>query len=81
MRTIPSPIDSLPTVLQWFAIWNPISVMTAAIRELFGNPIAPVTRHSWPMDHAILSAFLYCGVVLAIAVTASLRRYRVRTSD
>jgi hypothetical protein len=33
------------------------------------------------MDHAILSAFLYCGLVLAIAVPASLRRYRARTSD
>jgi ABC-2 type transport system permease protein len=75
------PIDTLPTVLQWFATWNPISVMVAAMRELFGNPIAPVSRHSWPMDHAILSAFLYCGVVLAIAVPASLRRYRARTSD
>jgi ABC-2 type transport system permease protein len=75
------PINSLPTGLQWVAIWNPISVMVGAVRELFGNPITPVTRHAWPMDHAILTAFLYCGLVLAIAVPASIRRYRARTSD
>ena len=38
------PIDSLPTVLQWFAAWNPVSVMVAAIRELFGNPTTPVDQ-------------------------------------
>ena len=36
------PIDSMPNVLQWVAAWNPVSVLVAAIRELFGNPIAPV---------------------------------------
>ena len=46
------PIDSLPTGLQWIAIWNPITVMIGAVRELFGNPLTPVTRHAWPMDHA-----------------------------
>ena len=46
------PIESLPTGLQWIAIWNPITVMIGAVRELFGNPLTPVTRHAWPMDHA-----------------------------
>ena len=75
------PIDTLPTVLQWFAAWNPVSVVVTAIRELFGNPTVPTTVHSWPLDHPVLAAFLYCVVLLAIAVPASLRRYRARTSD
>ena len=33
------PIDTLPDVLQWVAAWNPVSVMVAAVRELFGNPL------------------------------------------
>jgi ABC-2 type transport system permease protein len=33
------PINSLPGPLQWVAAWNPISVMVAATRELFGNPL------------------------------------------
>jgi ABC-2 type transport system permease protein len=75
------PIDSLPPVLQWVAAWNPVSVVVAAVREMFGNPASAVGRHTWPLDHPIPAAFLYCGLILAIAVPASIRRYRSRTSD
>ena len=47
------PIDSLPTALQWIASWNPVSVMVGGVRELFGNPIAPVTEHTWPLEHPV----------------------------
>jgi ABC transporter DrrB family efflux protein len=75
------PIDTLPSALQYVAAWNPISVMVGAVRELFGNPTVPITVHSWPLEHAIPAAFAYCLLLLALAVPASLRRYRVRTSD
>ena len=75
------PINSLPNVLQWVASWNPISVMVAAVRELFGNPLSPIAKHTWPLEHPVVAAFVYCAVILAIAVPASLRRYRARTSD
>ncbi len=75
------PINSLPNALQWVAAWNPISVMVAAVRQLFGNPLSPLVKHTWPLEHPIVAAFLYCGVMLVIAVPASLRRYRARTSD
>jgi ABC-2 type transport system permease protein len=75
------PINSLPNVLQWVASWNPISVMVAAVRELFGNPLSPIVKHTWPLEHPVVAAFLYCAVLLAISVPASLRRYRARTSD
>jgi ABC transporter DrrB family efflux protein len=75
------PISSMPEVLQWVAAWNPVSVVVAAIREMFGNPTAAVSKHTWPLDHPIPAAFLYCGLILLIAVPASIRRYRARTSD
>jgi ABC-2 type transport system permease protein len=75
------PIASLPNALQWVASWNPISVMVAAVRDLFGNPVAPITKHTWPLEHSVLAAFVYCAVLLAIGVVAALRRYKVRTSD
>jgi ABC-2 type transport system permease protein len=75
------PIDSLPKVLRFAASWNPVSVVVASIRELFGNPTAPLTSHSWPLEHATLAAFICCFAVLAVTVPASLRRYRARTSD
>jgi len=75
------PIASLPEVLQWVASWNPISVMVGAVRELFGNPVGPVTKATWPLEHPVAAAFGLCLLVLAVAVPASLRRYRHRTVD
>jgi ABC transporter DrrB family efflux protein len=75
------PIASLPSVLQWVASVNPVSVLVAATRTLFGNPVSPVTKHLWPIDHAVAAAWLYCIALLAFAVPAALARYRARTTD
>jgi ABC transporter DrrB family efflux protein len=75
------PIASLPDPLQWIATINPVSVLVAAIRTLFNNPLAPVTKHVWPIDHPVAAAWVYCIVLLAFAVPAALRRYRQRTTD
>jgi ABC-2 type transport system permease protein len=75
------PIESLPNALQWVAAWNPVSVVVAAVRELFGNPVAPTTKHTWPLDHPVVAAFLLGIVILAVVVPMCLHRYRARTSD
>ena len=75
------PVDSLPTALQTIAEWNPVSVLVAAVRELFGNPLSPIAKHIWPMDHPVLAGWLYCVVIAAVAVPAALHRYRIRTTD
>ena len=50
------PIETLPEALQWVASWNPISVLVAAVRELFGNPVTPVTKDVWPMVHPVAAS-------------------------
>jgi len=75
------PIESMPTFLQDVAAWNPVSVITAAVRELFGNPTAPVTVHSWPIEHPVVTGFAYCFLALAITIPLCLRRYKARTTD
>jgi ABC-2 type transport system permease protein len=75
------PLETLPTALQWVASYNPISALVSATRELFGNPVTPVVKHVWPMDNPVLASFLYCGLILALAVPGSLRRYRTRTAN
>jgi ABC transporter DrrB family efflux protein len=75
------PTDTLPDVLQRIAEWNPISVMVAGIRDLFGNSGGQVGTQPWPIEHASVLAFVACGILLALAVPLSLRRYRSRTID
>ena len=60
---------------------NPVSVLIAAIRELFGNPITPVTKHVWPIDHPVAAAWLYSIALVALGWWLAQRRYRARTTD
>ena len=75
------PISTLPNVLQWIASINPVSVMVAAVRTLFGNPLSPIAKDIWPMRHPVAAAWIYCVILLCVAVPLALRRYKVRTSD
>jgi ABC-2 type transport system permease protein len=74
------PIQSMPSWLQYVASWNPVSVLVAAVRELFGNPQAPLIKHVWTLEHPVLMAVIYTAIVLAVAVPMTLRRYRIRTT-
>jgi ABC-2 type transport system permease protein len=75
------PISTLPNVLQWVASWNPVSVLVAAVRTLFGNPLSIIAKHTWPMDHPVLASWMICALLVGVAVPGALRRYRVRTND
>jgi ABC transporter DrrB family efflux protein len=75
------PINSMPNVLQWIASINPVSVLIAAVRTLFGNPVAPVTKQLWPIDHPVGAAWLYSIALVLIGWVIAQRRYRARTMD
>lgn len=75
------PIASMPEWLQHIAAWNPVSAFAAAMRTLFGNPLAPITTSAWPLEHPVVTSWIYTGVLLLVAVPLALRGYRKRTSD
>jgi ABC transporter DrrB family efflux protein len=75
------PLNTLPTFLQHVAAWNPFTAIVGAVRELFGNPASPVTRHAWPLDHPVAAAVITTTLILVVSVSGSFRRYRARTSD
>lgn len=75
------PIDTMPEPLQWVASWNPISALAAAVRELFGNPTAPIAKDVWPMEHPVAASWIYCVVLLGADVPATVARLRRRTTD
>jgi ABC transporter DrrB family efflux protein len=73
------PLDGLPTVLREFASYNPISAVAGATRTLFGNPVATPAHPSWPLEHPVLSGFVWCFALIAVAAPLMLVRYRSRT--
>ena len=71
------PIDNFPTVLKTIAQWNPISALTQAARELFGN-VAPNVRVAdvWPLQHPVLYVLIWVAVVLAVFVPLSVAQFK-----
>jgi ABC transporter DrrB family efflux protein len=70
------PLESLPSVLQTFAEWNPVSTVVQATRELFGNTLGPPPSDAWSMQHATLYTVLWSVAFLAIFVPLAVRQYR-----
>ncbi|KSW14112.1 ABC transporter permease [Cellulomonas sp. B6] len=74
------PLESFPGPLQRVVEWNPVSTLTQACRELFGNtnPNAAVPD-AWSMQHPALYTLLCVVVILVVFAPLAIARYR-RTS-
>jgi ABC-2 type transport system permease protein len=69
------PTETLPDWLQPIAEWNPISALTQATRELFGNP-SPYPSGSFPSEHPFLLSVLWTVAILAVFAPLGVRKYR-----
>ncbi|MFJ3657196.1 ABC transporter permease [Streptomyces nigra] len=68
------PAGGLPGWLRTVAEWNPISAVTTALRELFGNAPVP-DGAAWPVAHPVAGSLAWCAVLLAVFVPLAVRRY------
>ena len=74
------PAENLPTVLRVMAEWNPVSAVTQASRDLFGNiPASAPTPDAWPLRHSVAYTLLWTVLVIAVFAPLSVRRYRRAT--
>ena len=69
------PPQSLPDFLQPVAEWNPVSTLTAATRQLWGNP-NPYVGSGLPGEQPALVTVLWVIVIIAIFLPAGVRRYQ-----
>jgi ABC transporter DrrB family efflux protein len=71
------PSSNLPTPLRIFAEWNPVSTVTQAARELFGN-IPPGTPEptAWPLQNAGLYTLLWVVIIISVFGPLAVRRYK-----
>ncbi len=76
------PLAGMPEGLQAVAAWNPLSAMTLACRELFGNPTGLATgeRTYWSLENPELYTILSCSLLLLIFVPLAVRKYRRTTA-
>ena len=69
------PPQTLPSWLRPVAEWNPVSVLTASTRQLWGNP-NPFAAEGFPAEHPILLTLIWVAVLLAVFAPLGVRRYR-----
>jgi ABC-2 type transport system permease protein len=70
------PTEGMPGWLRFLADWNPVSALTAASRDLFGNPGAPAGEVPWPVAHPVAAVLLWSAVLLVVFVPLSMRTYQ-----
>jgi ABC-2 type transport system permease protein len=74
------PLDTLPGPLRVFAEWNPVSAVTQAARELFGNTdavaSAATASQAWPLQHPVLYTLIWSVAVVAVFGPLAGRQYR-----
>jgi ABC transporter DrrB family efflux protein len=75
------PTGGMPAWLRTIADWNPLSSVSAAARELFGNPNPAAHSGAWPLEHAIPVAIGWSLLILAVTIPTAVRLFRRRTAD
>jgi ABC-2 type transport system permease protein len=74
------PTGGMPVILREIADWSPISAVTAALRDLFGNPGAPTADSPWPLQHATEISVFWSLLFIAVFLPLGVRKYLRATS-
>ena len=69
------PVAHMPAWLRLIASWNPVSALTAACRQLFGNPGAAPAATAWPLQHPVPATLMWSAVLLVVSAALSVHRY------
>jgi ABC transporter DrrB family efflux protein len=73
------PTQTLPDWLRPVAEWNPVSALTAATRQLWGNP-NPFAASGLPAEHPIELTIIWVVVLVALFAPLGVWRYRSMSS-
>lgn len=70
------PLQSFSGVLRHIVEWNPVTALTQAARELFGNlPADAVPPTAWSMQHPVLYTLIWVVGIIAVFGPLSVRQY------
>ena len=74
------PTNNFPGLLKTIANWNPVSSLTEACRDLFGNGKGAKSGDYWSLDHPVIYTLLWTALIIAVFVPLSVSRYKKATS-
>ena len=81
------PSENLPSVLRTFAGWNPVSTLTHAARDNFGNlqalvggqseeAVRAAAEYTWALENAEIYTLAWIVLILVVFVPVSVRAYQ-----
>lgn len=70
-----TPTSAMPSWLETFAVWNPVSCLALSARRLFGNP-TPFVGTSFPEQHPVLLSFAWAIGIIVVFGPLAVRKYR-----
>lgn len=70
------PVASMPGVVRTIAEWNPVTTLSDALRELFGNPNTPVQPGDpWSIAHPVAYTWIWVIGITVVAAPLAVRAY------
>lgn len=76
-----APPDKMPTWLRFIAEWNPVSALTAACRELWGNGPAAAPDAALPLQHPVIASVIWSIVFTMVFAPLAMVAFRRRSQD
>lgn len=76
-----APTQDMPTWLRIIAEWNPVSALTAACRELWGNGLPASAEAQWPLQHPVIASIAWSILFTAVFAPLALAAFRRRSRD
>ncbi|MEY2966363.1 MAG: hypothetical protein RLY50_413, partial [Actinomycetota bacterium] len=71
------PSETLPGGLRTIAEWNPISTLTQAVRERFGNiPAGTPEPTAWPLQNSLLYSLIFAIALIVVFAPIATRLYQ-----
>jgi ABC-2 type transport system permease protein len=70
------PLESFSGILRHLVEWNPVSALTQAARELFGNiPSGMPAPEAWSIQHPAAYTLIWVALIMIVFVPLSVGQY------
>jgi ABC-type multidrug transport system permease subunit len=71
-------VNHMTPWLRDVAVWNPISVLAAACRQLLGDPNPAASIRTWPMQHPVIASAAWSAALIALLAPTAVWLYQRR---
>ena len=76
-----APTQNMPHWLRVVAEWNPVSALTASLRELWGNGPVGTAGDAWPLQHPVIASVVWSLIFTAVFAPLAVAAFRRRSQD